>query len=341
MYYKMWSRGKRGMDGFMKNTENKRLITLIGMPLSQSFAARMQNAGYRAAGLPYHYFYTEAGRDRLGEIIDEVRRDPAFAGCAVTKPNKVAVLQYLDEVDPLCARIGACNTVCKTADGRLVGYNTDAIGFLQSFRNSSGLEIRGSSFFCFGAGGVGRAICCALAEAGAGEILITDVVRESAEDLAEAINRQAEMRKGAAGTGLEKKGQEQSQRWVPLPDRKKNSCYRSVAKVVAPGDFSGTGQCQAIINASGIGFGETVGQTPLPAELIRPEQVCFDACYNPARTRFLQEAAAKGCRVLNGLEMSLLQGAAQIRLWTGEEAPVDVMEAELEQILRERSAEIS
>lgn len=56
-------------------------------------------------------------------------------------------------------------------------------------------------------------------------------------------------------------------------------------------------------------------------EHIQPGQFYFDACYNPDKTQFLLNAEEKGCQVLNGLGMSLYQGAAQIELWTGEKAP--------------------
>ena len=102
-----------------------KFITLIGTPLSQSFSARMQNRGYEAAGLNMCYFYTETDAAHLEEIMNGIRYMPSFAGCAVTKPCKVSVLPYLDELDPLCAKMQACNTVKRTEDNRLIGYNTD------------------------------------------------------------------------------------------------------------------------------------------------------------------------------------------------------------------------
>ena len=89
---------------------NTKMITLLGDPLKQSFAARMQNAGYEAAGLNMLYFYTETDNEHLGDIVKGLRY-MNFAGFAVTKPNKVKVLEYLDELDPLCEKMGASNTV--------------------------------------------------------------------------------------------------------------------------------------------------------------------------------------------------------------------------------------
>ena len=77
---------------------NTKMITLLGDPLKQSFAAQMQNCGYEAAGLNMIYFYTEVNNEHLADVVNGIRY-MNFAGFAVTKPNKVKVLEYLDELD--------------------------------------------------------------------------------------------------------------------------------------------------------------------------------------------------------------------------------------------------
>lgn len=278
-----------------------KFITLIGTPLGQSFAARMQNAAYDAAGLNMRYFYTETDETHLGEIINGIRYMPSFAGAAVTKPNKVKVLQYLDKLDPLCAKMGACNTVVKAKDGKLIGYNTDGAGFLRSITEEGGIDIRGGVFFCYGAGGAGRAICSELAYNGAERIYVTDLFESSSRALVEDINNN----------------------------------FAPIAVFVDHGDHSRVQDCDVVINASGVGMGLSMGQTPMPEEYILPHQFYFDACYNPDKTQFLLNAEAKGCRILNGLGMSLYQGVAQIELWTGQNAPVETMRQELMTILAE------
>ena len=109
----------------MKVDIDTKFITLLGKPLHQSFSARMQNAAYKAMGRNLLYFYTEAEEKQLEDIIKGIRNMP-FVGFAVTKPNKVRVLKYLDELDPLCEKMGACNTVA-ICGGKLKGYNTDGI----------------------------------------------------------------------------------------------------------------------------------------------------------------------------------------------------------------------
>ena len=115
-----------------------------------------------------------------------------------------------------------------------------------------------------------------------------------------------------------------------------NKNFAPVAEFVPYGDFSKLSACDVVLNASGVGMGRSIGETPLPKEYMKPEQLYFDACYNPAKTQFLLDAEAKGCRILNGLGMSLYQGAAQIELWTGKKAPVEAMREELLAILAEK-----
>ena len=274
----------------MKIDINTKMITLLGKPLGQSFAARMQNAGYEAAGLNMLYFYTEVDKDHLGDVVNGLRY-MNFAGFAVTKPNKVRVLRYLDELDPLCKKMGASNTVVKTPEGKLIGYNTDGVGFYTSLVEEGKINVEESTFFCFGAGGAGRAMCSVLAYHGAKKIYITDFYEPCAESLVMDINEN----------------------------------FAPVAELVHHGDYAKIAECNVVMNASGSGMGSTIGQTPMPVEHIQPGQFYFDACYNPDKTQFLLNAEEKGCQVLNGLGMSLYQGAAQIELWTGEKAPVEAM----------------
>ncbi|MBQ4611168.1 MAG: shikimate dehydrogenase [Clostridia bacterium] len=278
-----------------------KFITLLGKPLHQSFAARMQNAAYKAMGQNLLYFYTEVENDHLGEVVQGLRSMP-FAGFAVTKPNKVEVLKYLDELDPLCEKMGASNTVA-IRDGKLVGYNTDGVGFRVSLREETGMDVSKNVFFCAGAGGAGRAICSILAYDGAKKIYVYDAVDAAAKELVDDINNN----------------------FAPVAEHVPYADAKEAMEIAHNADM--------LINATGLGMAATADKTPFPKEIIRKEQVCFDATYNPSETFFLKQAKEVGCKVINGLGMSLYQGAAQIKIWTGEDAPVDVMRQELMDIL--------
>ena len=281
---------------------NTRFITLLGKPLSQSFAARMQNAAYRAMGLNLIYFYSEVDNYGLEAAVKGIRNLP-FIGFAVTKPNKVEVLQYLDELDPLCDKMHACNTV-SIVNGKLIGYNTDGVGFYESLVKETSIKSpRGKTFFCSGAGGAGRAMCCVLAYNGAEKIYVTDLFEDGAKELVCDINNH--FAKVAE--------------YVPNPNS-------AEAMEIAH-------NADVLLNATGLGMHKTIDKTPFPQKIIRKEQVCFDATYNPSETLFLKQAKEVGCETLNGLGMSLYQGGAQIKIWTNLEAPIDVMHQELMDIL--------
>lgn len=289
----------------MKVDIDTRLITLIGTPLSQSFAARMHNAGYAAAGCNMFYFYSEVGSEHLAEVINAVRCIPAFAGCAVTKPHKVEVMRCLDDFDPLCKKTGSCNTVVKDDAGRLIGYNTDGYGALRSLKEQLG-EVEGKVMFSFGAGGVGRSVCFGLAEAGAGRIYVCAPCADC-EELCADLDR----------------------------------CYPGVSLPLRLSDEAGVAKALAesevILNLSGAGMRGRENETCMDQKHFRPGHVCFDATYNPGETRFLREARESGCRTINGLDMSLYQGLRQIELWTGGRcSPLEAMRRELADILAEQ-----
>jgi shikimate dehydrogenase len=287
----------------MPVTINTKMVALLGKPLSQSYAARMQNAAYRAAGIDMVYFYSEVENDHLPDVVNGLRY-MNFAGFAVTKPNKVEVMKYVDEKDPLCQKMNASNTVVILPGGRLKAYNTDGIGFIRALKEEQpNINIEESAFFCIGAGGAGRAISSALAYYGAKKIYIANRTKSKAQQLVDDINQN--FAPVAELVDLEDK--------VLLEEKIKES--------------------DVVMNNTGLGMLSCPDETPIPKEYLRPGQLCFDATYNPSKTRFLIQAEEMGCSIMNGLGMSLYQGAEQIELWSGKAAPVEVMRQELMNIL--------
>ncbi|MBP2026502.1 shikimate dehydrogenase [Acetoanaerobium pronyense] len=284
---------------------NTKMVTLLGKPLNQSYAARMQNSAYKAAGLNMLYFYSEVENDHLEDIVNGIRY-MNFAGFAVTKPNKVEIMKYVDEVDPLCQKMNASNTVV-LKDGKLKAYNTDGIGFFRSLMEEvPDLDVKETVFFCMGAGGAGRAICSVLAYNGAKKIYITNRSLSKAEELANDINEN----------------------------------FANIAQAVDIEDMelykATIGESDVIMNNTGLGMLSSLDMTPVPKEFLNKNQICFDATYNPEKTKFLEDAESIGCKIINGLGMSLYQGAQQIELWSGKEAPIEAMRSELLTILSEK-----
>lgn len=267
-------------------TVNTKLIALLGTPLAQSFSTRMQNAAYTAMGLDYLYFPIEVRNEDMGAIANAARV-MNFAGLAVTKPGKLAIMDYLDEVDDLAAMMGSVNTVV-IRDGIFKGYNTDGYGALRCIRQGAG-DLAGKTFFCFGAGGTARSVCLELAQAGARRIYIS--------------SRSAMCEELCAHIG----------KFFPnvcIPIRNTVENVDAIASALK--------ECHIVLNLSVCGMIGHENETPVDRRLLLPRHICFDATYNPAKTRFLLEAEVLGCKIINGLDMLLYQGARQIALWTGE-----------------------
>ncbi|MCK9217743.1 MAG: shikimate dehydrogenase [Firmicutes bacterium] len=281
---------------------NTKMVTLLGKPLSQSYAARMQNTAYKAAGINMLYFYTEVENDFLPDVINGIRH-MNFAGFAVTKPNKEEVMKYVDEVDPLCEKMNASNTVV-IKNGVLKAYNTDGIGFYRALKEEAPeIDISDSVFFCLGAGGASRAICSVLAHKGAKKLIIASRTLSKVEKLVNDIN----------------------EKFAPIAEQVDIQDLELLKEKIKSSDV--------VMNNTGLGMHVSYDKTPIPKEYLKKGQLCFDAIYNPSKTRFLLEAEEVGCKIMNGLGMSLYQGAEQIELWSGKNAPIETMRKELMSIL--------
>ena len=286
----------------MAITVDTKLIPLLGEPLRQSFSPRIQNAAYRAIGFDGCYFPLEVTTEHLGEVVAALRR-MNVAGFAVTKPNKVEILNYLDELDPLAEKMGACNTVVKNGDV-LKGYNTDGEGCVTDLKQN-GVDIEKSAFFCLGAGGAGKAVCFALAHHGTKRFYIADILDEAAKALAEDLNRN----------------------FGPVAAFCKTADRENFLGMVKASDV--------LMNMAGVGMYPHVGETWIDKAALVHRPVCLDATYNPLKTQFLMEAEEMGCKIIGGLGMLINQGALQISLWTGHPEPYEVMKAEINAIVRE------
>ena len=145
-------------------TVNTKLIGLLGYPLKQTFSPQMHNEIFRKLKLDYLYFPIVVEDDKL-EVVMEGIRNMNFVGFNVTKPYKIKILNYLNELDTLAEEIGSVNTVV-IKDSKLIGYNTDGEGFIRALFNKTNINISKNIFFIVGAGGASRAISFTLARKG-------------------------------------------------------------------------------------------------------------------------------------------------------------------------------
>jgi len=262
-----------------------------------------QQAAIDALGLDIVYERWATPPEGLETRVQGLRA-PAVLGANVTIPYKQAVIPLLDEMDPLARRVGAVNTIVNR-DGRLIGYNTDVEGFLRALREDARFEAAGKRFVIAGAGGAARAVVVGLIEAGARSVVIIGRTYARASKLVQ------EMAPQAGGTELH-----------ALPD-----LHVSWADSLSRADVlvNCTPAGQAAADADVEGERSVPEEPPVPLEVIHSGLLVYDLVYIPAETPLMRAALAAGARVLGGLPMLIYQGAASLKLWTGRDAPVDIM----------------
>jgi len=286
----------------MKNSisGNTRLCGVIGDPVEHTMSPVMHNAAFRERGIDYFYVPFRVKKEELGKAIEGMRA-LNIKGLNVTIPHKVAILQFLDKLDSLAEQIGAVNTIVND-DGVLTGYNTDATGFLQALLER-GIEPEGKNVVIIGAGGASRAISFILADRGAHLVILNrllelDWAKELAGRISQAFSKEVEA----------------------LELNRENLT-------------GALGKADILVNATSVGMSPNIDQTPVDADLLRPELVVFDIVYNPIKTRLLREAEAAGAETISGLDMLIWQGALAFEIWTGQKAPVKLMREEALKLL--------
>jgi shikimate dehydrogenase len=265
------------------------LVGIIGYPLGHSASPVFQQAAFDRLGLPFTYDRWPTPPDALSGRTASLRAQ-GIAGANVTVPHKEAVLPLLDEVEPQARRIGAVNTIVNRS-GRLTGYNTDAPGFVRSLKEDAGFDPTRKLVLLLGAGGAARAVVFGLGEAGAAAVLIANRTADRAEALAASA-------RSAGVQGVE------AAPWGQVP-----------------------AGVDLIVNSTSLGMrgGPGEQESPLPASAIPKGALVCDLVYNPPETPLLRDARSVGARTLGGLPMLIYQGALAFELWTGRNAPVDVM----------------
>lgn len=257
------------------------LYGIIGNPVAHSLSPAMHNAAFSALGLNKAYLPFLV-RDVAGAMTGLTAL--GIRGASVTIPHKQAVIEHLDSIDPVAAKIGAVNTLIIT-DGAIHGANTDWLGANRALAEA--IPLAGASILLLGAGGSARAIGFGLLEAGA-SLTIASRTPEKGQSLAQLLGCP----------------------WLHLAE-------------------AATLRADALINATSLGMAPQQDLLPIAKEALANFGVVMDIVYAPLKTRLLHEAGQAGCRTIDGLAMLLYQGAAQFELWTGLQAPVDVMRQSL------------
>ncbi|QIQ20813.1 shikimate dehydrogenase [Zophobihabitans entericus] len=276
------------------------LIGLMAYPIRHSLSPKMHNIVYSKLNVPYVYLAFEVTAEKLPDAIKGMRA-LGMRGSAVSMPNKQLVLQYLDKVTPAAELIGAVNTISND-DGVLTGYNTDGMGYMRSLQEA-GIDIIGKKMTLLGAGGAATAIAVQAALDGVKEISIfnpKDSFFPKAETIAKKLNEQTKCKVNV----------------FDLADTER------LRKEIA--------ESTLLNNATGVGMKPLEGQSVITdVSMLRKDLIVTDCIYSPRKTKLLELAEAQGCRTLNGIGMMIWQGAAQIKIWTGQDTPIEYVKEKM------------
>jgi len=278
MELKRWQEENNGAD----------LYCVIGDPISQSKSPLMHNQAFQELGLNAVYGAFQVKDNELADFMQKVR-EYGIAGLNVTIPHKLNVMGFLDEIDQDAQELGAVNTIVNR-DGKLIGYNTDGIGYVRSLKEEAIESLDGKRIVVIGAGGAARGIIHALLKEKPDRILIVNRSIDRAEQLAASLKHN-----GAIAVHPSEELQ----------------------KVCNDADV--------VINTTSVGMYPNEEEQPAQGEWLKAGAVASDLIYNPLYTRFVLDAEQHGCLKHGGLGMFIYQGAYAFEYWTGRQAPVDVM----------------
>lgn len=267
---------------------NTVLFGVIGNPIRHSKSPIMMNRAFQETGINGVYAAFHVTSDRVADFAAGVRA-MGIRGVNVTIPHKLDIMSVLDDIDAGAQVIGAVNTIVNE-DGRLIGYNTDGIGYVRSLKEEAEPELAGKRIVVIGAGGAARGIVYAISNENPANITIANRSIERAIELTDAFQDKCDIQ-------------------AIQNDQLQAACQ----------------QADIIINTTSVGMFPNTDDTPVDAAWLKPGAVASDLIYNPIKTKFLQEAERHGCRTHGGLGMFIYQGAYAFEYWTGQPAPVAAM----------------
>ena len=281
-------------------TGHTRLLCLLGDPVSHSISPAMHNLSFETLNLDYVYLAFKTTIDEFENTVATLKQVGA-RGFNCTMPCKRIAAEKCDELSPAAKFMNSVNTVV-IEDGKLIGHNTDGVGYMRSVVDA-GHDIIGKQMTLLGSGGASSAI-----------------LAQAALDGLTNINLFA--RKGASWNVIEKQVNQinaETNCKVTLNElADETALKRSIA------------DSAILVNGSSVGMAPNTDGCLIPdTSFFHPELIVSDVIYNPRKTKLLTLAESAGLATFNGMYMLLYQGAEAFKIWTGQEMPVDLVKREL------------
>lgn len=270
------------------------LYALFGSPVGHSGSPAMYNKAFAQYGLDYAYLAFDVKEEEMEKAFEAIRL-LHIKGGNFTTPCKVAAAKLADRLSPAARMVCACNTFTNE-NGVITGHITDGVGFVRNLEKH-GVSVKNQKILIFGAGGAAASIQAQLALEGAKEIHVfnpRDKFFERAEQLKESISQ-------------------------ACPD-----CTVTVSDTENQAAFAEKiADCSIVVNGTIMGMKPFENVSLVNPSYFRSDLIVADTVYCPEKTKLILEAERAGCKAIGGKGMLLHQGAANFKLFTGKEMPLD------------------
>ncbi|MCI0493657.1 shikimate dehydrogenase [candidate division KSB1 bacterium] len=280
-----------------------KIFYVIGDPIDHSLSPLLHRFFLERFNIAGEYQAKRVPVDELNSAIDFFIQNNT-SGINITTPLKEKIIPFTDELTTEAETIGSVNTI-KFFDGKIIGHNTDAIGFQQSLLKS-GYVLKDKQAIIFGAGGAARAIAVGLIRAQCQKISIINRNFEKAIRLANWVTNR-------------------------FPNASVEA-LRNEAHIVE----AALQKCHLLLNATTIGMGKMSDQSVLAsAELLHDNMLVYDLIYRPYRTKLIRQAEQENIPWQNGMDMLIYQGFESLKFWIDRELTLDhTLYVELRNMLR-------
>jgi shikimate dehydrogenase len=276
----------------MKISGETKIVGIFGYPLAHTLSPHLHNTAFAELELDFVYlpFWVQSKNlDLAAGAIKSLN----MVGVNVTIPHKEQIISYLDEVTPEARMVGAVNTVFNRK-GRLIGYNTDSQGFINSLKEEGRFDPRGKRVMLLGAGGAARAISSVLIREGIASLIIVNRTQRRGKELARHL-------KGIF----------------------KNSCSIDLLEFNQRSFWEGVREINLLVNATSVGM-HAEDHLIINLDLFSPGTFVYDVVYN-RKTELLEVAEERNLPFLGGLGMLIHQAALSFEIWTHRKAPLQKM----------------
>lgn len=275
----------------------KKVITgIIGYPLSHTLSPLMHNTVFQKYKMNWEYKVFEIKPEDLPAFVKSVKKEN-IKGLNVTIPHKQTIMYLLNKIDKAAMSIGAVNTILNKS-GKLIGFNTDYIGFIQSLKKYK-IQLKNKNVVMFGAGGAAHAVAYSinLMEPQSFYVYNIDI------PMIKRLIKKLKLIKINYGDIIKTKDKD---------------------NIIKNADF--------IINTTSVGMHDKNVVYKLPD--LKKGVFVYDLIYNPVKTEFLKQAEKRGAKIINGIDMLIYQGMESFKIWTGRKSNYSLINKKLNEYLK-------